>query len=671
MRLSILLPLIHCVAFSRGTTAFPGPTGTLLQSNRTVAPDDSSKMVWHQDNRQNPTEATPSLRSTVALIRKGRARVVNGFLVPNSERMAQRQNYCDSVRFRFEPVPASCTGVLVDDDIVATAGHCVGSGTWSAYYYVFGFNTAERSNILSIPMSEVYEASALIGANYGTGTRRSDWALVRLSRSVSDREAVETRRMGRVAAQHFFVIGHPNGLPAKTTRRRSGLDSLSMMLNNGPSAYFEARLDTFGGNSGSPVFNAMTEQLEGLLVRGDSDWVRAWSRGRSCIRESNCPRDRGTRGLDRGIIRCEGEGVVRATEFAGALDRARKMKDVEARMTSKYDVEPIEGKSLFPVGVTGDDSSASVRIRFPSWDALSRAKATGPDGGEALARVDLSVEAYHSVSTCEMTAALLSPSGNSIDLGSLCSPTVSLDAHVLALALPPPASVCEPSNNKKEASEIPENEQTPTCTDTRPWVVEIRDRQKRGDTTVMSASLSLIFAPAKEWKTTVQPLQMIRASTTQQTETGEGQSFPSFSSRAAGVSLEFSLKEGELNTDSSGSPHKEQMVTDWSLFLSVRLPGELPSSFDPLMVEVESGQGDRGENGDGGRRRTFTVSHHQEDPTGEVSVNLGGSLSEEERVFFYGVSPHGVWKVRLFRETGRELGPVEKPSMTLMVAERQ
>ena len=36
--------------------------------------------------------------------------------------------------------------------------------------------------------------------------------------------------------------------------------------------YFTANLDTYRGNSGSPVFNAITHKVEGVLVRGEQDF---------------------------------------------------------------------------------------------------------------------------------------------------------------------------------------------------------------------------------------------------------------------------------------------------------------------------------------------------------------------------------------------------------------
>ena len=43
--------------------------------------------------------------------------------------------------------------------------------------------------------------------------------------------------------------------------------------------YFSANLDTYGGNSGSAVFNANTGVVEGILVRGATDYVSDPSQG--------------------------------------------------------------------------------------------------------------------------------------------------------------------------------------------------------------------------------------------------------------------------------------------------------------------------------------------------------------------------------------------------------
>ena len=66
--------------------------------------------------------------------------------------------------------------------------------------------------------------------------------------------------------------------------------------------YFSSNLDTFGGNSGSAVFNADTGEVEGILVRGEADYVN--DRRRGCKVPNQCS--------DGG---CRGEEVTRITNI--------------------------------------------------------------------------------------------------------------------------------------------------------------------------------------------------------------------------------------------------------------------------------------------------------------------------------------------------------------------
>ena len=98
----------------------------------------------------------------------------------------------------------------------------------------------------------------------------------------------EIRKSGGVeVGEDLVVIGHPTGLPTKiadgaNVRRRAG-------------TYFVANLDTYGGNSGSAVFNANTGVVEGILVRGETDYRRDYRRN---CRVSNVVSDNGGRGED-------------------------------------------------------------------------------------------------------------------------------------------------------------------------------------------------------------------------------------------------------------------------------------------------------------------------------------------------------------------------------------
>ena len=90
-----------------------------------------------------------------------------------------------------------------------------------------------------------------------------------------------------------MVIGHPSGLPTKVAEGAS--------VRSVDTAFFTANLDTYGGNSGSAVFNSLSGEVEGILVRGETDYV--FDNERSCHSSYHCGDDE-----------CSGEDVVKISE---------------------------------------------------------------------------------------------------------------------------------------------------------------------------------------------------------------------------------------------------------------------------------------------------------------------------------------------------------------------
>ncbi len=94
-----------------------------------------------------------------------------------------------------------------------------------------------------------------------------------------------------------MVIGHPAGLPTKVSGGAKVRDA-------GPTGHFVANLDTYGGNSGSAVFNAKTGLIEGILVRGEIDYT--WRGG--CKVSNTCADDG-----------CRGEDVTKISALSGNI----------------------------------------------------------------------------------------------------------------------------------------------------------------------------------------------------------------------------------------------------------------------------------------------------------------------------------------------------------------
>ncbi|MEW5951209.1 MAG: trypsin-like serine protease [Elusimicrobia bacterium] len=192
-----------------------------------------------------------------------------------------RLNLCPDERFREQPIGAFCSGSLVGEDLIMTAGHCITDENKCAdTKIVFGYAVKSPNSqaVTSMPASEVYTCKKIIKRQLGPEPTPDnpegiglgpDYALIRLDRKVSGHKPLKINRAGNLTkGTPLFVIGHPVGLPVK-------LADDSKVRDTEQDGYFIADLDTFGGNSGSPVFNASTNLIEGILVRGDTDFERS------------------------------------------------------------------------------------------------------------------------------------------------------------------------------------------------------------------------------------------------------------------------------------------------------------------------------------------------------------------------------------------------------------
>jgi hypothetical protein len=218
----------------------------------------------------------------------------NGTSTLVTENFGTARNLCSGERFRSQPIGAFCSGFLVGTDLIGTAGHCINQGNVTTVRFVFGFKMkSANSAITVINNSEIYKGVSLVARKEeGAG---ADYAVVRVDRAVTGHPIVKIRRQGKIpdnTAVH--VIGHPVGLPIKFAAG-------AKVRDNTPAAFFVANLDTYGGNSGSPVFNSVTHEVEGILVRGETDFVAS----NGCTVSMVCP--------DTG---CRGEDSTRITEIA-------------------------------------------------------------------------------------------------------------------------------------------------------------------------------------------------------------------------------------------------------------------------------------------------------------------------------------------------------------------
>lgn len=175
---------------------------------------------------------------------------------------------CPDEPFITQPTAPFCSAFMVGPQLIATAGHCFNGGDLGVTAFVFGFVMESRGTVVrTLDMDQVYFPQRIVGRRL---SGNYDYAVVEVDRPITapDAYSLPIRREGVVPIdQQVGVIGHPAGLPLKIA-----FGSNTRVNANGNDGYFVANLDTYGGNSGSPVFNQSTGVVEGILVRGASDY---------------------------------------------------------------------------------------------------------------------------------------------------------------------------------------------------------------------------------------------------------------------------------------------------------------------------------------------------------------------------------------------------------------
>ena len=176
------------------------------------------------------------------------------------------QNVCSDELFATHHAYRNgCTGFLVGDDLLATAGHCF-RDFYSCYNQVIAFDVDTDSEIprgFKAQNQNVYTCKEVLSPIYDNKTKQ-DYAVIRLDRK-TNRTPLKIRSRGKISSKdNLFMIGHPLGLPL--TYSPNGKIS-----ENNDELFFKTKINSFHGNSGSPVFNAKTFEVEGILVRGEVD----------------------------------------------------------------------------------------------------------------------------------------------------------------------------------------------------------------------------------------------------------------------------------------------------------------------------------------------------------------------------------------------------------------
>ncbi|MBX9743816.1 MAG: trypsin-like peptidase domain-containing protein [Chlamydiales bacterium] len=235
--------------------------------------------------------------------------------------LRQRAGVSKKEKFAEQPAPGFGTAFLVGNRYALTAGHCVDNPIGiENMKMVFDFSVKAEGVRRVFDESSVYGIKRVVAFVNNPGG--ADWALVKLDRAVTDITplAVEfSRKISRGAKIH--MLGHPTGLPLKYA---SGSE-----VKKKPKTTFTGDLDSFHGNSGSPVVNSKTNKVSGILIRGPESYSNDSFGKRRVLQGYVFPECQSTHKL----------GVARAyLQAVGAIDdlKGKRLAKVQSSIAKWY-----------------------------------------------------------------------------------------------------------------------------------------------------------------------------------------------------------------------------------------------------------------------------------------------------------------------------------------------
>lgn len=288
---------------------------SFLNLNISITKTDLSqlqpKVIYGKDNRKEfyevKNEKVKNLSlATVALFYEFSLNPINNLetlFEIDEKTLKKSENLCSTENYLTQPAGAFCSGFLIAPDLIMTAGHCI-IDQWDCegIKFVFDYKVfTEEQKQITIPKKSIYSCKDLIAQEQNA---ELDYSIIKLDRAVTDRKALALRTTGEIKKHTaVFLMGYPAGIPLKITQNGAKVSEVE-------NTYFLANLDAFSSNSGSPVLNSKTHEVEGILVRGESDYK--YNSQNSCYVANICSKGNN----------CSNEAVIKITSLQKEINNA-------------------------------------------------------------------------------------------------------------------------------------------------------------------------------------------------------------------------------------------------------------------------------------------------------------------------------------------------------------
>lgn len=235
---------------------------------------DKLDVIYGEDSRkdfyqENDIFLQSLSSSTVAIFKKDDLIEDTWSYKINRKTFGEEFGLCKSEKFIEQQLGPRCSGVLVASDLILTASHCVESIDQCKNQLRFSFDfsrkTGSSPSITELSKEGLYKCVKIV---YQMDNAFEDIALVKLDRPVTDIEPVVfmSPKKSFKEGTEVFMSGFPSGLPLKL------VDNAEVIRHG--SLSFLTNLDSFGGNSGSPIYNREDGNLIGILSKGELDFEK-------------------------------------------------------------------------------------------------------------------------------------------------------------------------------------------------------------------------------------------------------------------------------------------------------------------------------------------------------------------------------------------------------------
>jgi hypothetical protein len=184
--------------------------------------------------------------------------------------LAQTFGLCADQPFAQQISAAVCTAFLIDDALLATAGHCFDYALdCQKYLFVFDYVLESAAADVRLLAENIFACTRtrVHMDEMEPGVWKRDYALVELTRRAIGRAPLSLRSEPIVLAEPVSVISASGGLPLKFDQGARVLDARAHVGD-----FFRLDSDTAHGSSGAPVFDE-SGQAVGIVTRGRTDYL--------------------------------------------------------------------------------------------------------------------------------------------------------------------------------------------------------------------------------------------------------------------------------------------------------------------------------------------------------------------------------------------------------------